>query len=50
MDTVRLTYSRLTGLRPARALSEPEQTPFLSCIFGLGAVVPIGIQQSSRGR
>jgi hypothetical protein len=50
MDTVRLTYSRLTGLRSARALSEPGQTPFLSCIFGFEAVIPTGIQQSSRGR
>jgi hypothetical protein len=50
MDTVPLTYLRLTALRPARAVSEPGQTPFPPCVFGLGAVVAIGIQQSNRGR
>jgi hypothetical protein len=50
MDTVRLTYSRLTGLWPARAVSEPGQTPFSPCFFGLEAVIPTGSQQSNRGR
>jgi hypothetical protein len=49
MDTVPLTYSRVTALRPARAVSEPGQTPFPPCHFGLGAVVPTGTQQSSGG-
>jgi hypothetical protein len=49
MHTVPLTYSRLTALRPARAVSEPGQTPFPPCLYGLGAVVPIGAQQSHRG-
>lgn len=50
MGTVPLTYSRLTALRPARAVSEPGQTPFPPCLFGLGAVIPTGTQQSNRGR
>jgi hypothetical protein len=50
MDTVRLTYSRLTGLRPGRAVSGPGQTPFPPCLYGLGAVIPTGSQQSIRGR
>ena len=49
MDTVPLTHSRVTALRPARAVSEPGQTPFPPCHFGLGAVVPTGTQQSSGG-
>lgn len=50
MDTVPLTYSRVTALRPASAVSGPGQTPFPPCPFGLGAVVPTGTQQSNRGR
>jgi hypothetical protein len=50
MDTVPLTYSRLIAPRPARAVSEPGQTPFSLCLFGLGAVVATGTQQSNRGR
>jgi hypothetical protein len=50
MDTVPLTYSRLTALRPACAVSGPGQTPFPRCLFGLGAVVLTGAQQSNRGR
>jgi hypothetical protein len=50
MDTVPLTYSRLTALRPASAVSGPGQTPFPTSVFRRGAVIPTGSQQSNRGR
>jgi hypothetical protein len=49
VGVVPLAYSCLPALRPARAVREPGQTPFPPCLFGLGAVIPTGTQQSRRG-
>jgi hypothetical protein len=49
MDIVPRTYSHLTTLRPARAVSKPGQTPFPLCLFGLGEVIPTGTKHSHRG-